>query len=249
MDGEDEVLLPRHAHVPAELRRELRDRDHLLAGDQADLHRDADRDEALLLLRLNADVVGHRRRRVELEVGERVAEPPLDLGAHALRPEIVDHELDPRLHARDAVLQVFLPGVEQRAQHGQGLVDADEDAEVAGEPGHRREAAADEDAEAGLTVPDRADEGDAVDLRRVAAVRAGGDRDLVLARQVGVVRVAVEELRHRLGDRRDVEELVVREPRDGQPVTFRTASPHAPTVVSPTSSRRRNTSGREASSR
>ncbi len=36
----------------------------------------------------------------------------------------------------------------------------------------------------------RADEGDAVDLRRVALVRAGRDGDLVLARQVGVVAVA-----------------------------------------------------------
>ena len=212
--GQDEVLLPRHAHVLAELRGEFRDCDQLLAGGQADLHRHSDRDEAVLLLRLNADVIGDRRRGVELEVGERVAEPPLDLGAHALRPEVVDHELDPRLHARDAVLQVFLPGIEQGAQHGQGLVDPDEDAEVAGQPRHRREAASDQHAEAGLTVSDRADEGDAVDLRRVAAVGAGGDGDLVLARKIGVVGVAVEELRHRLGDGDDVEQLVVREPCD-----------------------------------
>ena len=91
-----------------------------------------------------------------------------------------------------------------RSAHSTGkrLVDPDEDAEVAGEPRHRREAAADEHAEAGLPVADRADERDAVDLRRVAAVRAGGDGDLVLARQVGVVGVAVEERRHGLGDRR-----------------------------------------------
>ena len=44
--------------------------------------------------------------------------------------------------------------------------------------------------------------------------RAGRDRDLVLARQVRVVGVAVEELRRLLDDRRRVEELVVGEPGD-----------------------------------
>ena len=195
--------------------RELRDRDHLLAREQADLHGDADRDEAVLLLRLDAHVVGQRRRRVELEVGQLVAEPPLDLGAHPFRAEVVDHELEPRLHAGDAVAEVFLPRVEQRAQDRHRLVDTDEDTEVAREPGHRREAAADEDGEARLAVPERADERDAVDLRRVAAVRARGDRDLVLARQVRVVRVPVEEARHLVDDGRHVEELVVGEAGDG----------------------------------
>ena len=66
-----------------------------------------------------------------------------------------------------------------------------------------------------LAVADHADERDAVDLRRVAAVRAGRDRDLVLARQVGVVGVAVEERRHLVVEGGDVEELVVREAGDG----------------------------------
>ena len=79
---------------------------------------------------------------------------------------------------------------------------------VACEPRHGRQAAADEDREAGLAVAQHADERDAVDLGGVAAVRAGGDRDLVLARQVGVVRVAVEEPRHLVEDGRHVEELV-----------------------------------------
>ena len=131
--------------------------------------------------------------RLELVVGQRVAEAALDLRAHALGPEVVDHELEPGLDAGEAVAQVFLPRVEERAQDRQRLVDRDEDAELACEPRHGRQAAADEDREAGLAVPHDADERDAVDLGRVAAVRAGGDRDLVLARQVGVVRVAVEE--------------------------------------------------------
>ena len=161
-----------------------------------------------------AHVVGEGRRGVELVVGQGVPEPALDLGAHAVGAEVVDHELEPRLDAGEAVAQVFLPGVEERAQHRQRLVDRDEDAEVAREPRHRGQAAADEDGEAGLAVTQDAHERDAVDLGRVAAVRAGGDRDLVLARQVGVVRVAVEEPRHLVEHRRHVEQLVRRDACD-----------------------------------
>ena len=50
---------------------------------------------------------------------------------------------------------------------------------------------------------------------RVAAMRAGRDRDLVLARQVGVVGVAVEERGHLVVEGGDVEELVVGEAGDG----------------------------------
>ena len=82
------------------------------------------------------------------EVRQRAAEALLDLGAHPLRPDVVDHELQARLDARDAVAEVLLPGVEQRPQHRQRLVLADEDAEVAREARHGREAAADEHAEA-----------------------------------------------------------------------------------------------------
>jgi hypothetical protein len=59
-----------------------------------------------------------------------------------------------------------------------------------------------------------ADQRDAVDLRRVAAVGAGRDRDLVLARQVRVVRVAVEELGRLVDDRLRVEQLVGPDPGD-----------------------------------
>ena len=44
---------------------------------------------------------------------------------------------------------------------------------------------------------------------------AGRDRDLVLARQVGIVRVAVEECRYLVVERGDVEQLVVGETGDG----------------------------------
>src|SRR5581483_4475691 len=51
-------------------------------------------------------------------------------------------------------------------------------------------------------------------LRRVAPVGAGGDRDLVLARQVRVVGVSVEERRRLVDDRLRVEELVRAETGD-----------------------------------
>src|SRR5437762_8056983 len=77
---------------------------------------------------------------------------------------------------------------------------------------HRRKPAADEDAEAvAAVVVNDADERDAVDLGRVAAVGAGRDRVLVLARQVRPVGIAVEEVGRRLDDGRGVEELVARD--------------------------------------
>ena len=168
------------------------------------------------MLGLRAHVVGGLAvERLQRVVGEWVAEPLLDLLPHALRAAVVDHELEARFHARDAVAQVLLPRVEERPQDGHRLVDADPDAEVAGDAGHRREAAADEHGETGLAVAQDADERDAVDLGRVAAVRAGRDRDLVLARQVGVVGVAVEERGCCLLERCDVEQLVMREAGDG----------------------------------
>ena len=208
---DDEVLLARDRDVAAVRLRQLGDADHLVARDEAEVDRDADRCKAVAL-GLDAEVVGERTGRLERVVGQRVAEAALELGAHPVGAVVVDHELHPRLHARDAVAEVLLPGVEERAEHGQRLVGADEDAEVARESRHRGEAAAGGDGEARLAVAQDADERDAVDLGRVAAVRARGDRDLVLARQVRVVGVAVEELGGLLEDRRRVEELVVGEP-------------------------------------
>ena len=146
---EHEVLLAGDADVAAVLVRQVGDGEHLVAGDQAEVDRHADRARARACSGCtpmwSARVVVERRQR---EVGERVAEPPLDLLAHAFRAVVVDHELDAGLDARDAVAQVFLPCVEQRPQHGERLVLADEDAEVAGDARHRREAAADEHREA-----------------------------------------------------------------------------------------------------
>ncbi len=150
---DDEVLLPRQANVAAVARREIGDGDHLLARDQAQVHRCPDRARAGLVLRLRSHVIGRLVvERLEGVVGERVAEAPLDLLAHPLGAAIVDHELHPRLHARDPVAQVFPPRVEQRTDHGHRLVLADPHPEVACNARHRRQPTADEHGEPTLTV-------------------------------------------------------------------------------------------------
>ena len=74
---------------------------------------------------------------------------------------------------------------------------------------------------------------------RVAAVGAGGDRDLVLARQVRVVagcRRRTPPPRRRPAARRRARRAA--RPATGQPVMLRTASPQPPAVVSPAASSR-----------
>ena len=171
------------------------DGDHLVARDEAEVHRHADVAEPRLLLGVDAQVVarGELGRR-QVEVGERAAEPLLDALAHALGADVVDHELETRLDAADPVVEVGGPGARDRRQHLDGLVLGHEDAQLLGDARHRRETAADQHAEPLLPLVHRPDERDAVDLGRVVAVGRGRDRVLVLARQVGEVGVAVEEL-------------------------------------------------------
>ena len=167
------------------------------------------------------------------------ARPP----PHALRAAVVDHELEPRLHARDPVAEVLLPRVEERAAGRARLVVADRRRRGRGRSaaptrGRRRRAPR-------TRSPSciDADERDAVDLRRVAAVGAGRDRDLVLAREVGVVRVAVEELGASSTAGSTSKSSSCATPATGQPVMLRTASPQAPTVVSPLRRARRTRPG------
>ena len=75
--------------------------------------------------------------RLESVVRERVAEAPLHLGTHPLGAVVVDHELHARLHAGDPVPEVLLPRVEQGAEHVEGLLPGDEDAEISRDPRHR----------------------------------------------------------------------------------------------------------------
>ncbi len=170
----------------------------------------ADVVEPRLALFVDAEVVGRLnsdcRKGIVLEL---LAEPRLDALAHAVGADRVDHELEPRLHPRDAVAQVFRPHRGDRAEDLVRVLLGDEDAHVLRDPRHRREAAADVDGEAlAAVVGDRPDQRDAVDLGRVAPVGARGDRILVLPRQVRPVGVAVEEVGGRIDDRRRVEELV-----------------------------------------
>src|SRR5262249_32767768 len=158
--------------------------DQLVARGKAERYGKADV-IATVLLRMHADVRGGvRGDRREVVPLERAAELRLDAFEHALRADVVDHELEPRLHARHPVLQVLAPHGCDGAEDFVRLFLRDEDAELARNAGHGRETAADQYGVAVATVLDRADERDAVDLRRVAPVGTRGDRILVLARQI-----------------------------------------------------------------
>src|SRR5215208_6205476 len=128
------------------------------------------------------------------EILEAPAKPFLDGCPHALGAVIVDQELQAGLGAREAVLQILAPDVEDGPGGWESVLGLDEDTEVARDARRRGEPAAHADAEAkpltfrpGLAG---ADEDDAVDLRGVALVGASRDGDLVLARQVEVFAVS-----------------------------------------------------------
>src|SRR5205823_12620720 len=110
------------------------------------------------------EVVARRRKLRQLEVVEAAAETLLDQRAHAFRPDVVDHELEARLDAGDAIAKVFAPLVEDRSEHRDRVLLGHPDPEVLRDPRHRREAAADEYTEAFPAVADCADQSDAVDL-------------------------------------------------------------------------------------
>ena len=155
--GDDEVLQARDADVAADALGEVGDGDHLVAGDQPEVDGDADVDEAGLLLLVDAEVVGGRRGRpaAASKSSRRATEPRLDALAHALGADVVDHELEARLHPRDAVAEVVRPGARDRAEDLDRLVLRDEDAQVARDPRHRREPAADAHGEALAALVDR----------------------------------------------------------------------------------------------
>src|SRR5579885_1842895 len=200
--GQDEVLLAGQANVAPVRLREVGDLHGLFAGDLADEDREAHVVQALLLLPVDAQVIGMAERLRRLHnVFQPAPQPLLHGAAHAVHAIVVDQELQARLGPREAVLGVFTPDVQDGPGGGQHVIRLDEDAQVARNARGRREAAADAHAESqplavGSRLP-RADEGDAVDLRRVALVGAGGDGDLVLARQVEVLDMG-QEIRHYL---------------------------------------------------
>ena len=89
-----EVLLAGQAHVAAETLGEVRERDHLVAADQAEMHRHADVVPAVGLL-VNTEVVACGRQLRQREVLERATQTALDPRAQPFRPDVVDHELEP----------------------------------------------------------------------------------------------------------------------------------------------------------
>src|SRR4029453_8849308 len=91
-------------------------------------------------------------------------EASLDALAHALRADVVDHELEARLDARDAIAKVVRPGSRDCGEHLGGLRLRDEYTELARQPGHRREPTADANREALAPLVDDAYERAAVDL-------------------------------------------------------------------------------------
>src|SRR5260370_30262493 len=69
---------------------------------------------------------------------ERMAEAVCDELAKSFDAVIVDHELEPRLDPREAVLGGSLPDVDNRPENRDRLFRLDEDAEMAGEARRRR---------------------------------------------------------------------------------------------------------------
>ena len=194
---------------------ELGDRDHLVAGDQPEVHRDADRRRAPSCFWAwtprwweGSTVIG----------GERVVARACGRGGPRRARACPRAPMSSTMNLRRAFTREtrYLRSSDQtrgdRAEDLVRLLLRDEDAHVARDPRHRREPAADEHGEAFAAVVDRADQRDAVDLGRVAAIGAGRDRVLVLARQVrpsrGCRRRGRRQLRRRSGVA--VEELVRR---------------------------------------
>jgi len=193
---------------------EPRGRLHLGRCHPAAQHRDPHRAVARLFLRVDAhviavDVLG---RILGRGLCQAEAEPTLELGLEALdRPAVAqEQELQARLLPILAEHAAVAEDLGDPADHRQHLVPADERVEAEGEVGVRRQPAAHADREpdlARLRVA-QGGESDVVDLGIRAPGPAARDRDLVLARQVVELGVAVEHPSRRLHERRGVDDLV-----------------------------------------
>ena len=198
---------------PPKVARQRRDLAHLAPAHRAEVNRKSDRVEARLLLLMDSHVIAFLIGQRHLgEIFERETEPRFDQLAKFLGPVIVDHELEPRLDPRDPILGGPLPDVDNRAHHRHRLLARDEHAKMPREPRRRGLPAADAHREALAPVFDHRDQRDAVNLGRVAVMLARGDGNLVLARQVGVLAIAVEKSRC-LGDERGHVEKLRRDRR------------------------------------
>ena len=148
---------------------------------------------------------GGRRR---LAIGQPISQAGFHALAVGFRTQVVDHELHPGFHAGHAVLEVYFPHVDDGAKDRDHVVHGDEDAQVARQPRPGGQPAADAYGESGVACLLDPNQADAVDLGRVALEGAAGDGDLVLAREVAVIGVPVEEIGDCLDDRTGVEDFV-----------------------------------------
>ena len=145
--GDDEVLLARQPDVAAEALGQVGDRDHLVAGDEAEVDGNADVREALLLLRVDADVVRRLDRdRRQREVLELPAEPPSTRSRMPSGPMSSTMNFSRAFTRETRYLRSSDQTSSDRAQDLDRVLLRDEDAQVARDPRHRREPAADEDA-------------------------------------------------------------------------------------------------------
>ena len=206
---EDDVLAAGQPELAPVLAGQVGQPDHLRAGAHAQEDGEAGVEQPGPHLFMDPGVIEFRLRRFRRRaIGQPVSQARFHPFPVGFRPQVGDHELQPRLHAGHAVLEVLFPHVDDGAQHGDHVVHGNEDAHVAREAGPGGQAAADPDREPVVSLPDDAQQADAVDLGRVALVGAAGDGDLVLAGQIAVIGIAVEEIGHRLDDRTGVEQFV-----------------------------------------
>ncbi len=136
--------------------------------------------------------------------------------AELLRAPVRDQELQPGAGAQPTVAVVAEDPDDAAVDVGH-LVQRHPGAEPHPELGVGGEAAADPEVEAGAVLRVvHPDEGDVVDLVRHVQVRGAGDRGLELAGQVGEVGVADEPALDLVDGRGAVDDLVLRDARDGR---------------------------------
>src|SRR2546429_4326497 len=114
--GYDKVLAARQPDVAAEARDQIGYLAHLLSAHHAKVYREADVAQAGAFLLVDSHVVALVSRQRQFgQVFERAAEASLDQFAELDRTVVIDHELEPRLDARDSIFGSQPPYVDNRA--------------------------------------------------------------------------------------------------------------------------------------
>ena len=187
---------------------QIGDGDHLVARDEAEVHRHADVARARLLLRVHAEVVGERPGGGSAKSSSVRPSRASTRSRMPSGPIVVDHELEARLDAGDAVARSSLQAsisarststassLGTKTPRSRAMRGTEESPPPTSTPKPSRPS---------WSAPTSAMQLISGALQRCGA---GRDRELVLARQVRVVGVAVEELGRLVDDRRGVEQLV-----------------------------------------